>query len=331
MSNLSFCDFVSTHSRLHPPTDSVPAGRNRTDCPLPEGIGYQEGIPGFAGRQAGISQKGEGSDHKGIFGKSIKIRFFKRRHILRLAPAEDFGGKAGMFRLRLYRRWIDKADGSLLFYSPERLVELVVAMSFDDNAALSALPATYPDLRNGGSYTHAAVLTHCADLRNKICGTISVCRDCGTHLKLEIAHAEHFRGIDGMYRARFQQRWISDPDGSPRFLSRDELAELIASLILNDAPILPAAYTSTAVRKRRYAVSAHSRDANKKGAACVLRAGAKNIRTAKPKPSANKKRLARSHTEEKYNKKSWSLAVCPYAAGTMRIEGDRMPDPAWGF
>jgi 23S rRNA pseudouridine1911/1915/1917 synthase len=44
---------VSIPSRLHPPTDSVPADRSRVDCPLPEGRGYQEGMPGCAGRQGG--------------------------------------------------------------------------------------------------------------------------------------------------------------------------------------------------------------------------------------------------------------------------------------
>jgi hypothetical protein len=263
--------------------------------------------------------------------KSIKIRFFKRRHILRLAPAEDFGGTAGMFRLRLYRRWIDKTDDSPLFFSLERLVKLVAALAFDDN---TALPATYPDLRNGEGWSHAEVLTHYAGLRDKIFGTISVCRD--THLsKLDIAHAEHFCGNEGMYRARLQRRWLSDPDGAPRFLSRDELAGLISSLILNDAPVLSAiseaASTPGAVRERRYAVSARRRDANKKGAVCVFHTGAKKIRAAKPKSSTSKRRSVRSHTKEKYSKKSWSLSICPYAAGTMRIEGDRMPDPAWGF
>ncbi|MDR1345263.1 MAG: hypothetical protein LBK03_00975, partial [Bacteroidales bacterium] len=41
-------DGVSIHSQLHPPTDSVSADRNRVDCPLPEGRGYWEGMPGFA-------------------------------------------------------------------------------------------------------------------------------------------------------------------------------------------------------------------------------------------------------------------------------------------
>ena len=58
---------VSIHSQLHPPTDSTSADRSQVDCPLPEGRGYQEGIPGFAGSQAGISLKGEVSDHKGNF------------------------------------------------------------------------------------------------------------------------------------------------------------------------------------------------------------------------------------------------------------------------
>ena len=58
---------VSIHSRLHPSTDSVPADRNRADCPIPEGRGYRKGRPGIAARQADISLKGEVSDYKGNF------------------------------------------------------------------------------------------------------------------------------------------------------------------------------------------------------------------------------------------------------------------------
>jgi hypothetical protein len=62
---------VSIHSRLHPPTGSVPADRNRVDCPLPEERDCWEGMPGYAGRQTGISLKGEVSDHKGIFDEAV--------------------------------------------------------------------------------------------------------------------------------------------------------------------------------------------------------------------------------------------------------------------
>jgi uncharacterized LabA/DUF88 family protein len=59
---------ISTHSRFHPATDSAPADRSRVDCPLPEGRSYLKGMSGQAGRQAGISLRGEASDHKGSFG-----------------------------------------------------------------------------------------------------------------------------------------------------------------------------------------------------------------------------------------------------------------------
>jgi hypothetical protein len=70
--------YVSIHNRLHPPIDSVPADRNRVDCPLPEGSGYRKCAPGLAGSQAGISLKGEVSDHKGNFYKRAESmrRFF---------------------------------------------------------------------------------------------------------------------------------------------------------------------------------------------------------------------------------------------------------------
>ena len=80
---------VAIHSRLHPPTDSTSADRNQVDCPLPEGRGYQEGIPGFAGSQAGISLTAgisleeEVSDHKGNsdeqFGDLLKWGFLTKK------------------------------------------------------------------------------------------------------------------------------------------------------------------------------------------------------------------------------------------------------------
>jgi hypothetical protein len=33
--------------------------------------------------------------------------------------------------------------------------------------------------------------------------------------------------------------------------------------------------------------------------------------------------------EKKSKQSKWALSVCPFK--TMRLEGDRMPDPAWGF
>jgi hypothetical protein len=46
-----------------------PGGQEPGGLPLPEGRGYREGRPGFAGRQARISLKGEVSNHKGNFDK----------------------------------------------------------------------------------------------------------------------------------------------------------------------------------------------------------------------------------------------------------------------
>jgi microcompartment protein CcmL/EutN len=57
---------VSIHSRLHPPTDSVPADRKRVESPPPEGKGRQNGRPGLAGRHEEIFLKGAVSAHKGI-------------------------------------------------------------------------------------------------------------------------------------------------------------------------------------------------------------------------------------------------------------------------
>ncbi|MDR0339134.1 MAG: hypothetical protein LBH65_02530, partial [Desulfovibrio sp.] len=48
------------------------------DCPLPEGRGYLKGIPGVAGRQAGISLKGEVSNHKGNFDEAPLYSFWRR-------------------------------------------------------------------------------------------------------------------------------------------------------------------------------------------------------------------------------------------------------------
>jgi hypothetical protein len=72
---------VSIHIRHHSPDDSAPADRSRVDCPLPEGRGYQDGMPGIAGRQA-ISLKGEVSDHKGRVGEILRFshhRFGKKK------------------------------------------------------------------------------------------------------------------------------------------------------------------------------------------------------------------------------------------------------------
>jgi hypothetical protein len=70
------CFQVSIHTRLHPPGDYSTSASIRREwiAPLPEGRGYREGIPGFAGSQAGISLKGEVSDHKGSFDES---KFFQ--------------------------------------------------------------------------------------------------------------------------------------------------------------------------------------------------------------------------------------------------------------
>jgi hypothetical protein len=69
VSKRHFYASVSIHNRNHPPTDSALADRSRVDCPLLEGRDYREGRSGVAGRQAGISLKGEVSDHEGIFDK----------------------------------------------------------------------------------------------------------------------------------------------------------------------------------------------------------------------------------------------------------------------
>jgi glycosyltransferase involved in cell wall biosynthesis len=66
--------YVAIHSRLHPPTGSVPADGNRPACPLPEGRPEQaqgrKGRPGIAGRQAGISEERD-SDHERISGEIL--------------------------------------------------------------------------------------------------------------------------------------------------------------------------------------------------------------------------------------------------------------------
>ncbi|MDR2603924.1 MAG: hypothetical protein LBC55_01025 [Desulfovibrio sp.] len=59
----------------------------------------------------------------------------------------------------------------------------------------------------------------------------------------------------------------------------------------------------------------------------VSHARAKDAPRAKPRMPG---RLKKGETE-KAGKIPWSLTFCPYADGSMKIEGDRMPDPAWGF
>jgi hypothetical protein len=71
------------------------------DCPLPEGRGYRNGRTGEAGGQAGISLKGEVSDHKGNFDEKefAEIeKYFQSwpQQFLELERAMDSAKKAGV-------------------------------------------------------------------------------------------------------------------------------------------------------------------------------------------------------------------------------------------
>jgi hypothetical protein len=66
------------------------------------------------------------------------------RRKLELSPAEKYGGEAGLFRVRIGRRWIDTPEGKPLFFDRARLAELIAAHALGE--AVAVLPDTAPDL-----------------------------------------------------------------------------------------------------------------------------------------------------------------------------------------
>jgi len=75
------------------------------------------------------------------FCGSIGVRFGTRRIKIELSPAENHGGPAGRFRVRLDRRWYDLDDRKLFLCPGE-----VAALAAEFAAGGEITPVTVPDL-----------------------------------------------------------------------------------------------------------------------------------------------------------------------------------------
>ena len=75
------------------------------------------------------------------FCGSIGVRFGTSRMKIELSPAENHGGPAGRFRVRLDRRWYDLEDRKLFLCPGE-----VVALAAEFAAGGEITPVTVPDL-----------------------------------------------------------------------------------------------------------------------------------------------------------------------------------------
>lgn len=76
-----------------------------------------------------------------IFCGSIGVRFGTSRAKIELSPAENHGGPAGRFRVRLDRRWYDLEDRKLFLCADE-----VAALAADIAAGGEITPVAVPDL-----------------------------------------------------------------------------------------------------------------------------------------------------------------------------------------
>ena len=75
------------------------------------------------------------------FCGSIGVRFGTNRAKIELSPAENHGGPAGRFRVRLDRRWYDLEDRKLFLCADE-----VAALAAEFAAGGEITPVTVPDL-----------------------------------------------------------------------------------------------------------------------------------------------------------------------------------------
>lgn len=76
-----------------------------------------------------------------IFCGSIGVRFGTSRAKIELSPAENHGGPAGRFRVRLDRRWYDLEDRKLFLCADE-----VAALAAEFAAGGKMAPVAVPDL-----------------------------------------------------------------------------------------------------------------------------------------------------------------------------------------
>lgn len=76
-----------------------------------------------------------------IFCGSIGVRFGTSRMKIELSPAENHGGSAGRFRVRLDRRWYDLEDRKLFLCADE-----VATLAAEFAAGGEIAPVAVPDL-----------------------------------------------------------------------------------------------------------------------------------------------------------------------------------------
>lgn len=76
-----------------------------------------------------------------IFCGSIGVRFGTSRAKIELSPAENHGGPAGRFRVRLDRRWYDLEDRKLFLCADE-----VAALAAEFATGGEIAPVAMPDL-----------------------------------------------------------------------------------------------------------------------------------------------------------------------------------------
>lgn len=66
------------------------------------------------------------------FTASICVKSDTTRARIELAPAEDYGGPAGMWRARIGRRWLDPPEGGRRYLDAAQLAALVAATLGDE-------------------------------------------------------------------------------------------------------------------------------------------------------------------------------------------------------
>ena len=75
-----------------------------------------------------------------IFCGSIGVRFDTKRIKVELSPAENHGGPAGRYRVRVDRRWYDRADGRHLYLSPADVAALAAELAAGGQIAQVSAP-----------------------------------------------------------------------------------------------------------------------------------------------------------------------------------------------
>ena len=109
----------------------------------------------------------------------IRVRIDTRSRKLELAPAEDWGGPDGLFRVRIGRRWLNTPEGKPLFFDRVRPADLIAGEMFGEQAAV--LPGAPPDLPS----------------RSRV--TVKFWKDGLPHYEGTYTWTPPFRGFDGRF------------------------------------------------------------------------------------------------------------------------------------